>query len=222
MTKQIIGIGHEARQGKDLVATILNKKIANSKILHFADSLYEECYNVGNEQFPLIYRVSDGFMCKDKDKTYMYLTNHPSNEKVRNAYLKLIKFEIMDGLETYVRMIGKDSKLLQWWGTDYRRNLYGENYWIEQTDERIEKSDEEVIIIPDTRFKNEHGYIKGQDGIYICVKRFDEDGNRIFATDRDLNHISERDLDDVEADINISNDSTVTDLEEQVINLIIK
>lgn len=219
MTKKIIGIGNKARQGKDEVAKILNRLIPNSIILHFADELYEECYNK-DSLHPLIFKVSDGFMCKyDNDKNYYFLNNHLENENVSSAYNKLIDYDLVKG-DYLEGMVGKDPLLLQWWGTDYRRNLFSDRYWVNKTDEKINSCKEEVIIIPDTRFFNEYNYIKENDGIYINVKRYDSDGISVLATDRDNSHISECELDNVKHDILIINNSTLADLEEKTINLI--
>ena len=62
--------------------------------------------------------------------------------------------------------------LLQWWGTDFRRKLFGKDYWVNTIEKVIEKYNYEadLIIIPDVRFANEFEWIKEVHGgqvIYI-------------------------------------------------------
>jgi len=208
MNNFIIAIGNKARQGKDELAKVLHKQIPNSVILHFADALYEECYN-RNERQSLIYKVADGYMCLQKENKYYYITGTTKNKKVKDAYNKLVEYEIVNASECYFKMEKKDSKLLQWWGTDFRRNLFGDDYWIKQIETSIKKYDKDtLIIIPDTRFLNEYNFTKDNDGIYINVQRYNKDGSRYIDSKRDAQHVSETELDSVNPDYILINDST--------------
>jgi hypothetical protein len=60
-----------------------------------------------------------------------------------------------------------------------------------------------LILIPDTRFKNEAETLKLNDGYYVKVVRTNEDGTQYITKDRDPQHSSEIDLDDYPADITL-------------------
>jgi hypothetical protein len=62
-------------------------------------------------------------------------------------------------------------KLMEVWGTEFRRELFGKNYWVERLDIWAQdncKSD--VLIIPDVRFYTEVNYVEGKMGELIWVK----------------------------------------------------
>ena len=100
--------------------------------------------------------------------------------------------------------------------TDFRRNNYGQNYWVDRVNDNILEimksynnvdGQDVLIFIPDTRFKNECNYIRdtfGKFGWYINVKRYNGDESRFITQDRDPNHPSETDLDDVNPDYTIT------------------
>lgn len=91
--------------------------------------------------------------------------------------------------------------ILQGWGTDFRRNLHGELYWIEQFHRQVAyKSFLPYIIVPDVRFRNEAACIKELGGTLIRVVRTN------IPDDHDK-HISENDLDGFEFDQEIYHSS---------------
>lgn len=50
---------------------------------------------------------------------------------------------------------------LQVWGTDVRRKLFGENYWVEYLAEKLETQPRSLpLVIDDCRFWNEFDYLK--------------------------------------------------------------
>ena len=93
-------------------------------------------------------------------------------------------------------MVEKDGSLLQWWGTNYRRKHFGEDYWVNRLDEKLqtlwEYPDEQRIVIADTRFPEETAHIRAKkDGLLLRVnaeRPFEETG-------RDDEHESETALD---------------------------
>lgn len=71
--------------------------------------------------------------------------------------------------------------LLQWWGTEFRRNprLGGHpGYWIDGLMARIERAKTNleddhnhlVVIVPDVRFENEAEAIHGMDGQVVAIR----------------------------------------------------
>lgn len=63
--------------------------------------------------------------------------------------------------------------ILQGWGTDYRRNMCGTNYWINKLGVKLLKCDHSVhmVIVPDVRFLNEAKFITDAGGFVIGVTR---------------------------------------------------
>jgi len=102
-------------------------------------------------------------------------------------------------------------KLLQRFGTEAMKPIFGNNVWARIVRQKIEDSNKDFIIIPDFRFKEEYEYLL--TGFYnnlITVK-----------VERDLNicedsHSSEKDLEDFEFDLQVNNLGTLDDLKYAV------
>ena len=98
--------------------------------------------------------------------------------------------------------------ILQGWGTDFRRNMFGNDYWIRKMEIAVNQlSQHKTIVIPDVRFPNEYKYITSQGGIMIRVER---------ETGLKDTHESETALDDFVFDYRIQNSGTIEELVEQV------
>lgn len=187
----VIGLGNKARNGKDTVAKMLQNKLNNCFIIHFADALKNEVTKQDKE--PLIRRVE-----KNKFKIRDYV------EIWESEYLENIFQE--KGIEVYEYMKEKDPKILQFWGTQFKRSL-DDNIWINEVKKFIQEKSKEFsenepiyFLIPDTRFKNEKNFIKENNGIFCKVKRINLDGTQFIDPSRNNNHPSEIDLDDVDGD----------------------
>jgi len=97
--------------------------------------------------------------------------------------------------------------ILQGWGTDYRRLLCRDSYWIEQwLGEVALLSNDTLVVVPDVRFRNEYDCIIKVNGVVWRVDREVCD-----TTDR---HPSEIELDGLTPTIN--NNGTLADLQKQV------
>lgn len=99
--------------------------------------------------------------------------------------------------------------ILQGWGTDFRRELHGEDYWVNKVLSEITKmSDKSFVVVPDVRFKNEMKSLVNAD----C-----EVWNITRPTDSKDTHISETSLDGVTAfDAVINNDMPLDILKSRV------
>lgn len=98
--------------------------------------------------------------------------------------------------------------ILQGWGTDFRREMDGKNYWINKLGAKIlalEKVD--MVIVPDVRFLNEAQFITDAGGIMIGVTRMD------IIPD---NHQSEQEQKLIVCKDTIPNNTTLMDLESRV------
>lgn len=65
--------------------------------------------------------------------------------------------------------LGKQRTLLQWWGTEFRRNM-DEDYWVRQLAHTIELEKPQFALITDMRFPNEMEFVK-QYGETVRVDR---------------------------------------------------
>jgi len=201
--KFIISIGNKARQGKDLLASYLEQQLKPQVyVTHWADLLKEQVSNK-ERTLPLIYRkYIDNVYCY-----YLLQDTHPHpiyTIKIESDVPYLHKLFTKRNLEVYKGMDEKDSEMLQFWGTDFRRMMYNKDYWVNLTLEHISHRPEKYIIIPDTRFINEFQAVKNLNGIYVHVVRLNNDGSRFLDTSRDSKHVSETQLDDITADFTIS------------------
>ena len=135
-----------------------------------------------------------------------------------------LKLEIAQATGFSLRYIDEHKDnfrlILQGWGTDFRRKIYGEDYWIKKLHEFIvEESEDNIslsddcfnLIIADVRFQNEFDYIKSHGGIMIHMIR---------SVDYSDNHISETELDEVKHDYTIHNIGTEQHLAEKITNIL--
>lgn len=101
--------------------------------------------------------------------------------------------------------------ILQGWGTDYRRELYGQDYWIEALLRvLVAHKHLHIQIVTDVRFRNEAEAIRKAGGLVWRIGR-----PTIINTDT---HISETDLDYQSSyyDCLIVNDSNLKQLKIKV------
>lgn len=89
------------------------------------------------------------------------------------------------------------------------RELFGQEFWIEQLLKNIEY--ENSIVIPDVRFKNEMAIIRQMEGKVFRVVR--------TGVKPVNSHISEVELDDAYFEAHILNEGTLEDLDNYVTNL---
>lgn len=193
----IIGLGHnKAQQGKNTIAKYLQDKYGFT-IIRFSDALYEECKNcniflwdyMDSEREVKIYsnNLRDN-MGRLKAFDYKELPLY-----FQKWLLKNCRWE-RNWDNWYNGMKEKDSVLLQWWGTDFRRKYFGEDYWINVVKNKINilrryidiKNNGSMIVlrttyislesinivIPDCRFKNEAQMVKDFGGEVWNVRRY--------------------------------------------------
>ena len=93
--------------------------------------------------------------------------------------------------------------MLQWWGTDLRRDVFGKDYWVEKMAARIDQC-KALTVITDVRFLNEAEFVKSRGGIMIrIIGGQSEEGD---------DHQSETEMDQIEVDHLIFNTGTLDDL----------
>jgi hypothetical protein len=179
----VIGIGYKARNGKDTVTqTIIDtfKDKYDVRRFAFADSLKREVAQTAGAcgGFPQLL------------------------EWLNREVMPLPKWVVVDpnpDMTDPMCPTGKHRTILQWWGTEYRRNA-DPYYWVKQMEKTIKIDNPQFAIISDMRFKNEFYWVKSfkNDGWTIKVTRTNFEDQNVKA-----DHPSEIDLDGVEFDINI-------------------
>lgn len=92
---------------------------------------------------------------------------------------------------------GKHRTLLQWWGTEYRRN-HDSFYWVKAVRDRIRLEQPAIALLADMRFHNEMLWTKSCKGFTVKVERL---GMAEIGTNS--LHLSEHELDGVMFDYEI-------------------
>lgn len=236
----IIGFGNKARQGKDTAAEAirdhfdklnqlnyrhmykLSAKPVNVGLFKYATALYQEV----NEAIKEAGSAEELFR-----RRYIKMdmrTPGLNGENIDNMFSARISFvtipdwvqpdsnPVVNSMAPY----GKHPKLLQWWGTEFRRNNFGENYWVDKLFASI-PANIDIALISDTRFLNEADGIKQRGGYCVNVQRLREDGTQYFSTDRPSDHPSEVNLDGYNWDYYIkSKEGDVGWTAEQAITLV--
>lgn len=117
------------------------------------------------------------------DTFFQMLEQHSDVPVYRLAFADTLKNEIYerilepDGLSR--SMLDNDETkeqfrlLLQWWGTEYRRRLFRDDYWLTKLSEQLEqyKDQDVIVVITDVRFPNEFKFIKSIGGFMVRVSR---------------------------------------------------
>lgn len=120
------------------------------------------------------------------------------------SYQALVHIYDMD---TVKRLYPEIRRWLQIIGTEYGRNVFGQDCWIRALDARIK--DSPLVAIRDVRFENEIDYIRARGGFIVHVE-----SNR--APDRDQSHSSERLVFADHADYTVQNNGTLVELYRQL------
>lgn len=175
----IIGISGYARSGKDTAANHLVNKYGFSRY-SFAAPMKEAMYRLN----PVVFSDSIG------EFRYKNLVDVYGLDKAKDDYPEI-------------------RRLLQVFGTEVGRDMFGANFWVDITLNSITSKN---AVITDVRFKNEADAIRSAGGEIWRVNR--------FGIGPVTNHASEIDLDDYDFDNVINNDLSVVELNRVIENII--
>lgn len=113
-----------------------------------------------------------------KDTVFVTARELCEDQRVgRVAFGDLVKHEVSEITGFRVDHIEEHKEdfraLLQVWGSDFRRKLCGDTYWLKKMETIIEASREhyDVLFVTDVRFPNEADLIKELGGKLIRVTR---------------------------------------------------
>lgn len=209
MTQLILGLGNKARHGKDSFAAAVTAYFANLDVaaakhnlkhkpvvvqhIAFADALYREVNEYLATAISLdmtfdalfkmgVREVRGGELCMTPIPEWV--TPDPKAEVSKRA------------------PYGKHPKLLQWWGTEFRRSQ-NQSYWVDKWKAAINPKSN-IILSTDMRFTNEAAAVKSVGGVTIQVNRKNVDGTRFIDPTRDSLHVSETQLDGYNFDYEIT------------------
>lgn len=123
------------------------------------------------------------------------------------AIAETLKREVAEAIQEPFDYVEQNKEalrpLLQSWGTEYRRDLYGKNYWLNKLAIRLKgAASGSIIIVPDCRFQNEFEFIHGLGGKVFRVIR----AQHIRESEAVDQHVSEQEMDALEVDGSIIND----------------
>jgi hypothetical protein len=197
----ILGFGNKARQGKDTAAEAIRDYYQNLNlhglkqhrvgIFKFATALYQEV----NDWLKVFNGVSNWANATMIENTEFY----PDLNTRIPDWVQPDPNPEVSPLAPY----GKHPKLLQWWGTEYRRTQ-DVHYWTKKLFASI-PNNLDIALVTDVRFPNEAYGVKARGGYNINVARLREDGTPHFSTDRRGAHISETALDGYNWDFRLIN-----------------
>ncbi len=189
MSTLILGFGYKARTGKDSAANaIINARggMMDIRKYSFASALKREVNQAAED-------AGGMFALFTKGAT----SGFPLPNGTRILLPEWVTFDSNSDMLDEFCPLGKQRKLLQWWGSDYRRQGWGQFYWIKQLKLQIEKDNPQVALVTDVRFRNELLWVKAHREMGYTVKM-----ERLGFCDLSTNpeHLSERDLDGVQFD----------------------
>jgi hypothetical protein len=103
------------------------------------------------------------------------------------------------GWDNAKRDVPEIRELLQRFGTEVGRNMFGQNFWVDQAIETASRYDR--VVFSDCRYTNEADAVKSIGGVVWRISRPD-----VLAVNE---HTSEQDLNNYAFDSHIENDSTL-------------
>lgn len=168
----IIGLSGYAQVGKDTVANYLVEKYGYRRVA-FADPIREALYKLD----PKI-RIDEMV-----------------GASLSNAVDNL-------GWEEVKKLSSDARELLQRMGTEVGRNIFGQDFWVQQAFKGVDSEDK--VVFADTRFHNEAGHIKSYHGQVWRINKLDHGPVN--------SHYSETALDQYDFDWSIPNYGSKEDL----------
>lgn len=154
-----------------------------------------------------------GYKDSGKDTTFHIIQKLLApNKVVRLAFADALKEEVarITGFTIPALEVRKNQfrTLLQVWGTDFRRQMCGENYWIDCLAKKMRDLPPDVFMccITDVRFLNEASFIRELGGRIWCI-------NRGISNDT---HQSEREIDKISCNLTLYNYTTIDELQKNI------
>jgi hypothetical protein len=155
-----------------------------------------------------------------KDTVFRILQEFKGKLQIaRIAFADALKEEMAKACQVPVQTIEENKEVfrlgLQWYGTEFRRQLYGDNYWIDRAAEKFSNlrycdPQPETVVFTDVRFPNEVEFVRSLGGEIWRV-------NRTAVDNAGDGHASEMAWREVVPDLTLTNNGTFREFAEAVI-----
>lgn len=201
----ILGLGNKARHGKDSFAKAIDSHYAIQAAAAGRHGLmnYKPIVVQHHAFADALYKEVNQWLATAEGTLWRNGVHRPTGHFVQEAVAIPDWVQPDPNPEASSRApLGKHAKLLQWWGTEYRRNQ-DQMYWVKQWKAGINPK-ANIVLSTDMRFSNEAEAIKQVGGFTINVSRLNADGTPFVDPSRDKNHVSETQLDGYNFDFRIS------------------
>lgn len=195
----IVGLVGRAGAGKDTTAAVLAHAAGYERVA-FADAVRIEIAH----SFGVDSRLFTSQHLKEQAVISLAIGRSHDHRFIRQ----------MCELDKDISVMRSPRQIMRWWATEYRRNLDGEQYWINRLHDRIEdlhSRGHRRIAISDVRFLNEAAFVKEINGQLWRVSR--QFADRVRAP-----HQSEWEVDDITCDRTIDNNGTRSSLVREAID----
>lgn len=193
-----IGVTGFAQSGKDEIVKILNT-IGFTRV-SLADPVRQGIYNIN----PFVFIPFE----------FKHLVEEISPSKETYPYLCVYRLkDIVDKIGwDNAKKITEVRRLLQYYGTEGARDIFGDSIWTDTADKYIKENNIKKIAISDIRFENELKWLKSkQDSFLIKVKR--------PGIGPINSHSSDLGINDNKCDIVIENNGTLEELKIKILTI---
>jgi hypothetical protein len=162
MKTLLIGLGYKMRSGKDAAAAaIIAERAGKYDVRRYAlaDALKKEVNEAaaelgGMEQLFAAYSAEG---IPQQNGGYIVLPDW-------------VTYDPSPDMTDPLCPLGKQRKLLQWWGTEYRR-AQDPFYWTDKLEAKLNEDRPAIALIPDVRFTNEITWLTANKGFSVRVDR---------------------------------------------------
>jgi hypothetical protein len=210
--QHVVGLIGLKGAGKDTAAGFL-KRLGYQRVA-FADKLYLEVANTFSVSLELLQRRET----KETPLEVLALKNCRDLRFVAVCR----KLDPNGTNDEFLSKWRSPRQILQWWGTEYRRKIDKDSYWLDQVRAIIEANPNTNFVITDVRFANEAKFVEEIGGTLVRIRRpsleeaaaLEREANGTFA------HASETDLLNWETDHEfINEDGRPERLENEVLGV---
>lgn len=194
MTPLVAFTGY-ARSGKDTAADALRREVPGAVVRAFADSLKVECAKAYGA--PIEWFMIDEY----KDTEFKHLALGNATDRRFRQFMAQCPVDMFSWRTP--------REIMQLYGTEYRRRLDGDDYWVERCVEVLDLyPDAPLHIITDCRFPNESAAVLNRRGqIWKIIRP---------GVERRSDHRSEAYIDLIAPTRFVHNDGTVRELSEKI------
>lgn len=185
----ILALNGRKRSGKNTVAELIAERCENVEQVAYADKLKDSC-------------------------AALFGIDRSELDRLKNAEDVHLMLADEDGADhfSFEMMTLNFRQIIQRYGTEAHRDIFGSDFWVRQTLDPIEDGPDKLIIITDCRFPNEAMAVKERGGLVVRVLRHQTD-------DHGDEHSSEQNIDHL-VDHYINNSASLFNLEMHVENLL--